>query len=373
MNKSAVKIVLIGPLPPPSGGMANQTEQLARLLQSEGICVQVVQVNAPYRPQWIANIGGVRAIARLLPYLITLWQAAKGAHVFHVMANSGWAWHLFAVPAVWIASLRSVPVVINYRGGGAEDFFSSAFRWVRPTLRRADSIVVPSGFLKAVFEKYGFPTQVVPNIIDLERFSPRFDSEGAVAPTGRPHLVVTRNLEPIYNIETALRAFELIRRQFPQAHMSIAGSGPEKAYLEEEASRLAIADAVTFTGRLDNSQMSLLYRDADITLNPSLVDNMPISVLESLASGVPVVSTNVGGVPFLVRDGVSALLVEPRSPEAMAEAAMLLLADTDKANSLRAAGLDLVRKHTWEAVRGQILCLYEQVSPATRTGWAGQG
>ena len=91
---NGLKVGLVGPLPPPSGGMANQTLQLASLLRSEGVEVETIQVNAPYRPAWAAKLKGVRALFRMLPYLGALWSAAGRVQVFHVMANSGWSWHL---------------------------------------------------------------------------------------------------------------------------------------------------------------------------------------------------------------------------------------------------------------------------------------
>ena len=81
-------VLLVGPLPPPSGGMANQTRQLARLLADEGCRVTVVQVNAPYKPAWVGRIRGVRALCRLPPYIVRLWRTAGEAELIHVMANS---------------------------------------------------------------------------------------------------------------------------------------------------------------------------------------------------------------------------------------------------------------------------------------------
>ena len=118
-----------------------------------------------------------------------------------------------------------------------------------------------------------------------------------------------------------------MRKAFPDARLTIAGSGPERAKLEAMAKELGVADAVVFAGQIDNEHMPILYREADIALNPSLADNMPISILEALASGVPVVSTNVGGVPFLVEDGKTALLIPPGDPERMAEAMLRVLSD----------------------------------------------
>jgi L-malate glycosyltransferase len=355
-----LSVGLVGPLPPPSGGMANQTLQLAGLLRGEGIAVETVQVNAPYRPAWAGRLKGVRALFRLVPYLAALWRTAGRVQVFHVMANSGWSWHLFAAPAIWIARLRGKPVVVNYRGGEADGFLARARRWVAPSLERADAVIVPSGFLEAVFGKHGFATQVVPNIVNLERFS---SAREAAAGRG-PRLFVARNLEPIYDNATALRTLALVREHHPDATLVIAGSGPLRAELERLAADLGIADAVTFTGRVDNAAMAALYRNADVMLNPSLVDNMPNSVLESLACGVPVVSTNVGGVPYLVDDGRTALLVPPADPAAMAAAVLRLASTPGLAASLREAGLRQVQQYTWASVRPHLLAVYQHVLAA---------
>jgi glycosyltransferase involved in cell wall biosynthesis len=332
--------------------MANQTRQLARLLAESGLEVEIVRVNAPYRPAWIERVRVVRALFRLLPYLARLWRAVGRAELIHVMANSGWAWHFFAAPAVWIAHLRGKPAIVNYRGGEAASFFDRQFAWLRPTLERAACVVVPSAFLQGVFGKWSVTAEIVPNIVDLARFGP-----GERAP-GRLHVLVARNLEEIYDIPTALRAFARIRAAYPEARLSVAGSGPIRGELERLCEELRLGAAARFTGRLENEAMADLYREADLVLNPSLADNMPISLLEALATGVPIVSTNVGGIPFVVEDGRTALLVPPRDPEAMARAALRLIGDRALASRLRAAGLAAVKRYAWPNVREALLSVY---------------
>lgn len=349
-----LRIAVVGPLPPPSGGMANQTLQLAALLRDEGLRVQTVQVNAPYRPAWAARLPGLRALFRLAPYLLSLWRAAGAAQVFHVMANSGWSWHLFAAPAIVVARLRGCAVVVNYRGGEAQPFMRRSSWSVGLTLRLAQALIVPSGYLAAVFEEFGYRAVVVPNIIDLARF--RREAESVA--DGGLRLLVARNLESIYDNATALRAFALVREAHPHATLTIAGSGPLRAELEALARDLGVAGAVRFTGRVDNSAMAQLYRDADIMLNPSLVDNMPNSVLEALASGVCVVSTDVGGVPYLVEDGRTALLVPPADPGRMAGAVLRLAAEPALAAALREAGLRQVQQYCWPSVRPVLRQVY---------------
>lgn len=359
---SKLSVGLVGPLPPPSGGMANQTKQLMSLLQQQGCTVDLVQVNAPYRPQWIENVQGLRALFRLVPYLLRLWSMAGRVQVIHIMANSGWAWHLFAAPAVWIGYLHRTPVVVNYRGGEAGTFLAKQAGIVRWSIRRAALVIVPSGFLEKVFAQHGIATTIVQNIINLERFQP------ARRATTEPHLIATRNLEEIYDIATALRVFALVRKAHPNARLTVAGSGPLRSSLEALARELKIAEAVTFTGRLDNERIATLYQSADLLLNTSLVDNMPISLLEAMASGVPIVSTDVGGIPYLVTHGKTALLVPPADAEAMANAALQVLGEPGLAVQMRAAGLRAVQNYTWDRVRPLLFAAYE-----TAIGRSGSG
>lgn len=355
MNALAgMRIALVGPLPPPAGGMATQTRQLAELLQSAQARVTLVQTNAPYRPAFVGRWPVLRAAARLLPYLAALWRAAGRCDVVHLMANSGWSWHLFAAPALWIAGWRGVPVVVNYRGGEAQTFLARSERWVRLSLRQASLLVVPSGFLQDVFSRHGYRAEIVPNIVSLERFCPGGERSTV------PLLVVARNLEPLYDNATALRAFALVRAQQPDARMTVAGSGPQEAELKALAAELGVAEAVSFCGRIDREQMAELLRSGHVALNPSLADNMPNSVLEALACGVPVVSTEVGGVPFIVRHGETALLVPPGDAQAMARAVLQVLGDASLAQRLREAGLALVRQFTWEQVGPRWAAAYQR-------------
>ena len=356
------RIALVGPLPPPSGGMANQTRQLARLLSEEGSEVRVVQTNAPYAPSWIGAVPIVRAAFRLVPYVFRLWKGVRGADIAHVMANSGWAWHLFAAPAIWVARMRGVPAVVNYRGGDAEAFFARQFGWVRPSLRGVGAVIVPSGFLREVFERYGVEATIVPNVVNLEAFHP------AAEPPGAPHLVVTRNLEALYDIGTAIRAFAEVVRARPDARLTIAGSGPERARLERIADELGVAGSVRFTGRLDGAELPALYRSATLMLNPSRIDNMPNSMLEAMASGVPIVSTNAGGIPHMVEDGITALLVAPGDVPAMARAALEVLGDVRLGRRLAAAGLDASGRYSWASVRAALLGTYARAHGARAPG-----
>jgi glycosyltransferase involved in cell wall biosynthesis len=342
-----LRVCVVGPLPPPSGGMANQCEQLLRLLRAEGVRVELVRTNADYRPAWIGRIPVLRALARLLPYLAQLWSACGRADVVHVLANSGWAWHLFAAPAITIARWRGTPLIVNYRGGHADGFFAQAPRHVLRMLGSVALRVTPSGFLVRVFAKHGLTAEVVPNIIDLSRFSPAPPRDFGDA----PHLIVTRNLEPIYDIPSAIQVLQQVRQTFPNARLTVAGSGPELERLRALARELGLQDAVGFSGRIDNAAIPALYATADCVVNPSTVDNMPNSILEAFASGVPVVSTDAGGIPDVVTPGVSGLLVPVGDVPAMAHSVLQVLRDRALAGRLRNAGMAEAARYDWPSVR----------------------
>jgi len=348
------EICVVGPLPPPSGGMANQCEQLVRLLRLEGAAVELVRTNAPYQPSWVGHVPVLRAAFRLIPYLVSLWRAAGRANVMHVLANSGWAWHLLATPALIVARLRAVSVIVNYRGGNAETFFAHAPRYVLGMLAKATLRVTPSVFLRRVFATHGLEAEVIPNIIDLSRFSPAPQRSFGNA----PHIVVTRNLEPIYDIPTAIRAFARVRAAYAGARLTVAGSGPELVRLKALVAELGLVDAVFFPGQINNAEIPSLYATADCLINPSTVDNMPISILEAFASGVPVASTAAGGIPDIVENGVSGRLVPIGDDAAMAQAVIGILGDSELAAGLRQAGLTEAARYGWSAVRTQWLDAY---------------
>jgi len=358
MTMASLHVGLVGPLPPPNGGMAMQTKQLIGLLTQEGVKVTHLATNPPYRPKFVGRLKGIRAVFRLLPYGLSAWKLAGEVDVIHIMANSGWSWQLFTAPVVWLASLRHTPVIVNYRGGEALSYFQKSFARVRPTLARAHSVVVPSGFLQEVFKGFEIDSNVIPNIIDQSRFfpSPKKREEG------RFTLIVTRNLEAIYGIDMAIRAVALLQGKIDKLELKVAGSGPQLAELESLASDLGVHDTVHFVGRIERDDMCGFYHSADLMLSPTTVDNMPNSVLEAMACGVAVVSTNVGGVPYIVKDGETALLVESGKEQQMAEAILRLYHEHNTRNKMIDAGLAEVAQYGWANVRNLWLGIYQRAA-----------
>ena len=121
-----------------------------------------------------------------------------------------------------------------------------------------------------------------------------------------------------------------------------------------------------FCGRLDRDQMAERYRSASVVINPSRIDNMPNSVLEAMASGAPVVSTDVGGVPYILRNGVTGLLVAAGDHVAMAAAVWRVLSEPELAERLRVEALTEVQQYTWPRVRQRWTEVYASVLSGAR-------
>ena len=214
-----------------------------------------------------------------------------------------------------------------------------------------DANVVPSTFLRDVLRSFGIDADVVYNTADLRRFVYR------VRDPLRPRLLCTRNFEPLYNIPCILRAFSRIQTQFPDATLTLVGSGSQNDALREQAAALRLRN-VTFAGRVAPFEIHRYYDEADIYLQTPSIDNMPLSVLEAFASGMPVISTNVGGVPSILRNGIDGLLVPDNDEEALATAAIGLLNNPMLARRLAHSAHATLAAYQWSVVRDGWLRAY---------------
>jgi glycosyltransferase involved in cell wall biosynthesis len=161
----------------------------------------------------------------------------------------------------------------------------------------------------------------------------------------------------MYNVAVILRAFAIIQKRYPEGVLTVAGDGPQRPMLEELARELSLRN-VTFTGQVSNAEMPGLYDAADIYLNSSEIDNMPLSIIEAYACGTPVVTTDPGGIPYMLEHERTGLLAPQRNPEALAAAAIRLLEDPELAERIVTNARAECERYTWEATRRQWIDLY---------------
>jgi glycosyltransferase involved in cell wall biosynthesis len=251
---------------------------------------------------------------------------------------------------VLVAKLLGKPVLMNYRSGAAPDHLRRS-AIARATLRRVDRNAVPSRFLRDVFASFDIRSHVIPNIVDVERF--RFRRRERL----RPRLLSTRNFETLYNLPCTLRAFRLVQDRYPDAQLVLVGGGSQDAAIRRLAAELNLAN-VTFAGRVKPDDIWRYYAETDIYLQTPDIDNMPTSVLEAYASGCPVVSSNAGGVPAILTDGVNGMLVPCGDHQAAADAILRLLDEPELARSIADAAFEGCSGYQWASVRRQWVDLY---------------
>jgi glycosyltransferase involved in cell wall biosynthesis len=145
----------------------------------------------------------------------------------------------------------------------------------------------------------------------------------------------------------------------PDATLTIAGYGSEERRLRELTVAVGCAGAVRFTGRVDPDDMPRLYADHDIFVNASVLDNQPVSVLEAFASGLPIVSTAVGDIPYMVRNGETGTLASADAAD-LAGALVRVWNDPDGARAMARRARAAVRRYTWPTVREEWLDIYSE-------------
>ena len=327
------------------GGQGVQAGALERALLAEGAEVHFIPIN-PKFPRglgWLRRWPGLRTVLNEALYVGGL-AGLRRADVAHVFSASYWSFLLGPAPAMLLARALGKRVVLHYHSGEAEDHLA---RWgvrVHPWLRLADEIVVPSEFLRGVFQRHGYRPRVIRNVVELSQF--RYRERLPL----RPRLLSARNLEPHYRVDDILRAFALVRARHPEATLTVVGYGSQERELRRLAARLGAA-GIRFAGRVEPEAIPRLHDECDIFLNSSVVDNQPVSILEAFASGLPVVSTPTGDIQAMVRHDETGLLVPPRDPAAMAAAVLRLLGDHDLALRLVRRARREAAEYAWPRVR----------------------
>ena len=351
-----VRVCLVAPSLDPPGGQAVQAARLYHGLRGSGsVAVGFVAINPRLSGLLglLQRVRYVRTVVTSLRYVWTLLTSLAEYDLVHVFSASYFSFLLAPTPAVLLGKWYGKKVILNYRSGEAEDHVRRWRRTAIPILRLVDALVVPSRYLVDVFARVGLHASVIGNVVDCDQF--RFRERRPL----RPVFLSNRNFEAHYNVACVLRAFARIQRRHPDARLIVAGGGKERRALVRLARELSLRNT-EFVGRVTPDRMPSLYDAADVYLNAPDIDNMPGSILEAFASGLPVVTTDAGGIPYIVRDGETGLIVPRGDDHAMAAAALRLLVDPALAERLTAGALEECRhKYAPEAVVREWRSMYE--------------
>jgi glycosyltransferase involved in cell wall biosynthesis/peptidoglycan/xylan/chitin deacetylase (PgdA/CDA1 family) len=355
-SRAGKTVAMVAPSLDVPGGQSIQAASLTARLREDGSGVVFLATNPRFPPglRWLRRVPYARTVLNQALYAWSL-RHLRRADVVHVFSASYWSFLLGPAPAMLLARVLGKRVVLNYHSGEADEHLREWGALVHPWMRLAHRIVVPSDHLQRIFLEHGYRARVVPNIVDTSRFAFR-DREPL-----RPRLLSTRTLEPDYQVHVVMDAFARIKAARADATLVIAGSGSEEATLRRMAEGL---EGVTFLGRVRPERVPQICASADLFLNASIVDNQPLSLLEAFASGLPVVTTETGGIAAMVRDGECGVIVPPKDGAAMAAAVLALLRDDERAHRLARSARQVAENHSWPRVRE----LWHEVyagSPAT--------
>jgi glycosyltransferase involved in cell wall biosynthesis len=329
-------ILLVGNFLSSSTGTRGVCEDLAERLRSLGWSV----VTTSARP---------RRIPRLLDMLATAWTQRRLYAVAQVDVYSGPSF-FWAEAVCWALRRAARPYVLTLHGGNLPAFAGRHRRRVRRLLLSAAAVTAPSRYLLSRMRPYREDIRLVPNPVDVTDFSfhPRNQP--------RPALIWVRAFHRIYNPDLAVRVLSLLARRFPAARLIMIGPDKGDGSLEQTrqlARGLGLADRITWAGAVQRKLLPAWLRRADILLNTANTDNTPVSVLEAMACGLCVVSTNVAGLPYLLEHDVQALLVPPDNPEAMAAAVGRVLTEPGLAARLSQNARRKAESLDWSVVLRQ--------------------
>jgi glycosyltransferase involved in cell wall biosynthesis len=333
------------------GGQEVQAELLLRLWRGDPAVRVSYLASNPALPRWLEGIPYLRTLVRFPLYLAQLTSGLRNADVVHIFSTAFSGFLISTVPAYCVARVWGKKVFVNYRSGLARSHLRSS-RLARNLLRRADKVLVPSSYLIDVFHEFQITALAIPNVVDSSLFSYRSRSPL------RPIFLCSRNLEACYGIDLVLRAFVEIQKAFPEARLWILGEGSEENATHHLIAELRLT-GVEMPGSILRERIGEFYDRADILINASRIDNMPVSILEAFSSGLPVVSSNAGGIPAIVRHEETGLLSDVEDWQQLAVNAIRLLRDPALAHRLAENAYRQSLSYRWDYIRGQWLRAYQ--------------
>ncbi|WP_405250640.1 glycosyltransferase family 4 protein [Dokdonia sp. Asnod3-C12] len=334
------KLLYVGNALSNKGKTATTIETLSLLLRQEGYDVEVTST--------ISNKS-----LRILDMMRALLRSRKSIDsvLIDTYSTSNF-WY-----AVIIASLCrtfSIPYIPILHGGNLPHRLKNNAKICKQLFGSAQINVAPSGYLYNAFAKAGFSNLIlIPNTIELAEYPFK---ERLVF---KPNLLWVRSFAEIYNPLMAVQVLEKLHQRYPEATLTMVGPDKDGSQVpcEEYARKNSLP--VHFTGRLSKEDWTSLAQDHDVFISTTNFDNTPVSVIEAMALGLPVVSTNVGGMPYLIHDTVDGLLSGPENVSAFSEKLSKLLENTDSTKEIVLNARQKVESFDWSVVKEQwhkVLC-----------------
>ena len=289
-------------------------------------------------------------LADMLFSIIRHWNSRPVVLIDTYSTSAFW----YAVACGRLCSILNLNYIPILRGGDLPSRLSKNPRTARKLFLKSFSNIAISNYMKQEFESRKLPVRTIHNSIDMSMYP--FTQRCNV----KPRLLWVRSFHSIYNPFMAIDVLEQISLKHPEATLCMVG--PEKDHSLKECRELVQNKKlnVTFTGKLSKEQWINLSQLYDIFINTTNVDNTPVSVMEAMALGMPVISTNAGGVPHLIDHGVNGMLIPINSTDQMVGAIEKLLNDQQIATSMSTEARKAASQWDWEIVAKQWRQLFNE-------------
>lgn len=243
-----------------------------------------------------------------------------------------------------VLHLKYIPIL---HGGDLPNRLKYSPRMSKMLFGNSYRNIAPSNYLKTEFEKHGYASDFIPNVLKINNYSfqQRTDFQ--------PKLLYVRAFQELYNPEMAIRTLAKLQKEFPLAELCMVGPDKDGSLqkCKDLAKNLGVSESITFTGLLSKTEWHKLSKDYDIFINTTTVDNTPISVMEAMALGLAVVSTNVGGIPYLISNQVTGVLVASNDDDAMVFAVKDVMCNSLKYSGITSVARNLVEQFDWVIIK----------------------
>lgn len=329
------KLLYIGNKLTTQGKPPTSADILPPLLRREGLEVAVVSEKAN---KWL----------RLFDMLHTTFKSRKRVHCVLIDTYSTQNFY-YALLVGKLCRFYGIPYIPILHGGNLPSRLTSHTRWSKKFFGKAAINIAPSPFMLSEFGKFGFKVEYIPNSIPIADYP--FKKRRNI----RPKLLWVRSFAEIYNPLLALQVVELLQRKNVEVELCMVGPDKDGSLRHCQTVAAQLKLPVTFTGLLPKKEWIALSSEFDVFVNTTNFDNMPVSVVEAMALGMVVVSTNVGGLENLIEDKVEGILVPPDNPQAFAEAIIDVCNNGEQASAMSIAARKKAERFDWETVKFQWL------------------
>lgn len=285
-------------------------------------------------------------LLRLADMLYTIAKYGKRANFVLIDVYSAKAFY-YAWLCALLCRLMHLEYIPILHGGNLPKRIAGSPALSRQIFGHSFTNIVISGYLQAYIDKAGYKNVLVPNNIEIELYP--FKERGVIS----PDLLWVRSFHAVYNPGMAIHVLAQLVQEYPTATLTMVGPDKDGSMQQckDLAKSLGLEDHIVFAGMLSKTDWIKLSAGKSLFINTTNFDNLPVSVIEAMALGMPVISTNVGGIPHLVTDKVNGMLIDAGHVNGMLSAIRELLKDSNKTRLISIAARNKAEEFSWVNVK----------------------